>query len=174
MAGGRKHLRLGLAAALVVGLALGCKPLPQVAGPGGTSQSDGPTAPFSYRDYIEAVYNRHDPEAIDKYFTPSVKVNSVAPDAEGGSGTAYLKDLAKGLIAAFPDVKVTVDDVVQEKDRLAARVTIEGTHQGEFAGIKPTGRKVKAANFAVYRLENGRIAEVWSLTDVAALLRQLK
>jgi len=163
--------RAGLVTGLALFLALGCKPLPQVSD--GAQASSEPGASFDYRAYIDAVYNKHDPEAIDRFFAPSVKVHSVAPDAEGGEGTTYLKDLAKSLISAFPDVKLTVDEVVQEKDRLAARVTIEGTHKGEFAGIKPTGRAVKAANFAVYRLENGKIVEVWSLTDVAALTRQL-
>lgn len=168
-------MRAGLLAALSLSplwLPLGCKPLPQVSD-GQSAAAPAAAQSFDYRQYIEAVYNKHDPEAIDRYFSPSVKVHSVAPDAEGGEGTGYLKDLAKNLIAAFPDVKLTVEEVVQEKDRLAARVTIEGTHQGEFAGIKPTGRAVKAANFAVYRLENGKIAEVWSLTDLAALTRQL-
>ncbi len=164
--------RAGLLVGLSLSLLGGCKPLPQVSD--GQSASEEKSAQsFDYRAYIEAVYNKHDPEAIDQFFSPSVKIHSVAPDAEGGEGTAYLKDLAKNLFAAFPDVKLTVDEVVQDKDRLAARVTIEGTHKGEFAGIKPTGRTVKAANFAVYRLEGGKIAEVWSLTDVAALTRQL-
>ena len=166
--------RAGLTAALSVGLlagSFGCKPLPQVAD--GETEAARPTEDFDYAAYIEAVYNKHDPEAIDRFFSPSVKVHSVAPDAEGGEGTAYLKDLAKNLITAFPDVKLSVDEVIRDKDRLAARVTLEGTHQGAFAGIKPTGKRVKAANFAVYRLANGKIAEVWSLTDVAALTRQL-
>lgn len=168
--------RAGLLAALSLSTlcaTLACRPLPQVSD-GQTPSTEAPSQAFDYRAYIDAVYNKHDPEAIDKFFSPSVKVHSVAPDAEGGDGTAYLKELAKNLIAAFPDVKLTVDEVIQEKDRIAARVTIEGTHKGEFAGIKPTGRTVKAANFAVYRVENGKIAEVWSLTDVAALTRQLK
>lgn len=166
--------RAGLFAALslaVLGVSAGCKPLPQV----GDGQSAGavPTETFDYAAYIDAVYNKHDPEAVDRFFSPSVKIHSVAPDADGGEGTAYLKDLAKNLITAFPDVKLTVDEVIRDKDRLAARVTLEGTHRGEFAGIKPTGKKVKAANFAVYRVQGGKIAEVWSLTDVAALTRQL-
>lgn len=158
---------------LALALGVGCKPLPQVGGAEGATEPQEAGA-FDYRAYIDAVYNRHDPEAVDKFFLPTVKVHSVAPDAEGGEGTAYLKELAKNLITAFPDVKLTVEEVVQEKDRLAARVTIEGTHKGEFAGIKPTGKKVRAANFALYRLENGKIAEVWSLTDLASLTRQLK
>lgn len=166
-----RALLLAALSLAVPGLTLGCKPLPQVAD--GQSAGAQPTEAFDYAAYIEAVYNKHDPEAIDRFFSPSVKIHSVAPDADGGEGTAYLKDLAKNLIAAFPDVKLTVDEVIRDKNRLAARVTLEGTHQGEFAGIKPTGKKVKAANFAVYRLENGKIAEVWSLTDVAALTRQL-
>jgi len=166
-------------ASVVLALAVvACGPRPLVSDSYKTepepSSKPGVAEPnFPYREYIDAVYNAHNPDAIDKYFAPSVTVHSVAPEVEGGNGTAYLKDLAKTLITAFPDLHVTVDEVVQEEKRLAARVTLEGTHKGEFAGISPTGRKVKVANFAMYRVENGKIAEVWSLTDLAQLRIQL-
>lgn len=138
-------------------------------------KSEPASAPssFDYKKYIDAVYNAHDPEAVDKFFTSDVIVHGLAPGVEDATGTAYLKDLAKNLIAAFPDVKLSVDEVVREGDKLAARVTLEGTHKGEFAGIKPTGRKVKVANFAVYRVRGDKIAEVWSLVDLAQLRAQL-
>ncbi|MFO0564774.1 MAG: ester cyclase [Polyangiaceae bacterium] len=153
--------------------AVACKPLPRVDSGGSETKAPKADGEFPYREYIDAVYNQHDPSAIDKYFSSSVVVHSVAPDAEDGTGTEYLKELAKNLLAAFPDVKLSVQEVLVDKDRLAARVSIEGTHKGDFAGIKPTGKSVKAQNFAIYRIEGGKIVEVWSLTDVAAITRQL-
>ena len=137
------------------------------------SDPSGTPSSFDYKKYIDGVYNAHDPEAVDKFFASDVIVHGLAPGVEDATGTTYLKDLAKNLIAAFPDVKLSVDEVVREGDKLAARVTLEGTHKGEFAGIKPTGRKVKVANFAVYRVRGDKIAEVWSLVDLAQLRAQL-
>ena len=128
---------------------------------------------FDYRKYIDAVYNAHNPDAVEKFFTSDVIVHSLAPGGEDGTGTDYLKGLAKGLMEAFPDAHLTVEDVVREGDKLSARVTVEGTHKGDFAGIKPTGRTVKVQNFAVYRLRGDKICEVWSLTDLAQLRIQL-
>lgn len=128
---------------------------------------------FDYRKYIDGVYNAHNADAVEQFFTSDVVVHNLAPDGEDGKGVDYLKQLAKGLMEAFPDVRLTVQEVVREGDRLSARVLIEGTHKGEFAGIKPTGRTVKVTNFAMYRLQGDKIAEVWSLTDVALLRLQL-
>jgi len=135
----------------------------------GDESSEG----FDYRKYIDAVYNAHNPDAVEKFFTSDVIVHSLAPGGEDGTGTDYLKGLAKGLMDAFPDAHLTVEEVVREGDKLSARVTVEGTHKGEFAGIKPTGRTVKVQNFAVYRLRGDKICEVWSLTDLAQLRIQL-
>lgn len=139
------------------------------------SESEPASSPssFDYRKYIDAVYNAHDPEAVDRFFTSDVIVHGLAPGVDDATGTSHLKELAKNLVSAFPDVKLTVEEVVREGDKIAARVSLEGTHKGEFAGIKPTGRKVKVANFAVYRVRGDKIAEVWSLVDLAQLRAQL-
>jgi predicted ester cyclase len=128
---------------------------------------------FSYQEYIDAVYNKRDPTAIDRYFTSDVVVHSVTPGVEGGTGTDYLKQLAKSLLDTFPDLHISVDEVVRDGDKLAARVTLEGTQKGEFMGVKPTDRKITAANFATYHLRGEKIAEVWSLVDIASIRRQL-
>jgi steroid delta-isomerase-like uncharacterized protein len=152
---------------------LACRPLPQVSDKYKTEPAPATASKFDYRKYIDSVYNAHNPDAVDQFFAEDVVVHSVAPDVEGGKGTEYLKQLARTLITAFPDVKLTVEELVQEGDRIAARVTVEGTHKGEFAGIKPTGRSVKVANFAIYRVKDGKIAEMWSLVDTTQLRVQL-
>jgi steroid delta-isomerase-like uncharacterized protein len=166
----RSHAALTL---LSAALLAACGPRPLVSDKYQTEAPPPKAAEFDYRKYIDAVYNAHNPDAVDQFFTPNVIVHSVAPDVESGQGTDYLKDLARTLITAFPDVKLTVEEVVQEGDKLAARVTVEGTHKGEFAGIKPTGRTIKVANFAVYRIKDGKIAEMWSLVDTTQLRVQL-
>ena len=72
----------------------------------------------------------------------------------------------------FPDLSVTIEDVMAEGDRVAARVTMRGTHHGEFQGIAPTGRQVEVRAIDMFRIEDGRIVEHWGhADDPAAFLR---
>ena len=74
---------------------------------------------------------------------------------------------------AFPDLEAHVDDVVAAGDRVAVRVSLRGTHRGEFQGIPATGRTIHYVSHEFYRVEDGLIAEEWICSDMASLLRQL-
>jgi steroid delta-isomerase-like uncharacterized protein len=65
----------------------------------------------------------------------------------------------------FPDLSVTVEDVMAEGDRVAARVTMRGTHHGEFQGIAPTGKHVEVKAMDMFRISNGKIVEHWGHAD---------
>ncbi len=80
---------------------------------------------------------------------------------------------ATRLRNAFPDAEATLEDVVAEGDRVAYRLTIRGTHRGEFLGVPPTGKQVAVSFFAIVRIENGKLAEEWGGLDVFDLLQQL-
>lgn len=80
---------------------------------------------------------------------------------------------AKGWRAAFPDLAVDVDLVVAEKDFVAVRWTARGTNTGAGNGIPATGRKVQISGTAIFRFENGKIAEEWTAGDMLSLQRQL-
>lgn len=77
------------------------------------------------------------------------------------------------MLAAFPDVTVTLQDAVGEGDRVAFRSVLQGSHLGEFLGIPPTGSQVTVTLVDVLRIEDGRIAERWGGPDLYELLRQL-
>jgi steroid delta-isomerase-like uncharacterized protein len=131
-------------------------------------------APFPYTRYNEDVWNSHNPDALAEYFTPDAKVHSMTPGSVAGTGLDYLKARARSLFDAFPDIKLVIEDVVQQDDRLAARVTLEGTQRAEFAGIPASGRRMKVYDFAMYRIVDGKISDVWSLIDMQALRDQLQ
>jgi steroid delta-isomerase-like uncharacterized protein len=65
----------------------------------------------------------------------------------------------------FPDLSVTVEDVMAEGDRVAARVTMRGTHCGEFQGVAPTGKRVEVKALDMFRISNGKIVEHWGHAD---------
>lgn len=75
--------------------------------------------------------------------------------------------------AAFPDVRWTIDDMVAEGDRVAMRLTMTGTHDGEFFGIPPTGRRVEVGGTHIVRIQDDRVAEHWGHNDDLGLMRQL-
>jgi steroid delta-isomerase-like uncharacterized protein len=77
------------------------------------------------------------------------------------------------LRSAFPDLQVTTHTLVVEGDLVAADLTGRGTHQGLFQGVPATGRGWQADCIAVYRVQDGRIAEAWVQWDQLALMEQL-
>jgi steroid delta-isomerase-like uncharacterized protein len=67
--------------------------------------------------------------------------------------------------AGFPDLSITVEDVMAEGDQVAARVTMHGTHRGEFQGIAPTGKRVEVRAIDMFRISDGKIVEHWGHAD---------
>lgn len=79
----------------------------------------------------------------------------------------------EAMRAAFPDVRLTIDDLVASGDRVAVRFTARGTHLGTFAGIPATGREAEWTHTVIYRMADRQIVEGWSAWDAAGLLQQL-
>lgn len=77
------------------------------------------------------------------------------------------------LRAAFPDVKVVIDDIFGAGDKVAVRVTISGTHRGEFLGNAPSGKPISYKSHEIYRFTDGRIAEEWICSDMLTLMTQV-
>lgn len=74
---------------------------------------------------------------------------------------------------AFPDLRAQVEDIFGAGDRVAARLTFRGTHEGEYLGFPPTGRPIEYVSHELYRVAAGLIAEEWICSDTATLFRQL-
>jgi steroid delta-isomerase-like uncharacterized protein len=86
-------------------------------------------------------------------------------------------DIAEERVArerrAFPDLHFTIEDLVAEGDKVVARWTMQGTHQGEYVGIAPTGKRVTVGGINIYRVADGKIAEIWVTSDDLDMLQQL-
>ena len=80
---------------------------------------------------------------------------------------------ARGFRTAFPDLAFTVDHAVAEGDLVAVRWTARGTNTGEGNGLPATGRRVQVSGTALFRFEDGAIAEEWTAGDTLGLMRQL-
>jgi steroid delta-isomerase-like uncharacterized protein len=110
-------------------------------------------------------------QAIDELVEPDVLFH--APVPTGLTGAQALRQVWTVLLRAFPDLHVAVEDVVAEGDKVVARNTVTGTHEGEYRGVAPTGKPVSYNEIFIMRLAGGRIAEIWGVVDVFAQLRQL-
>jgi len=123
------------------------------------------------RAFLEAVVVGGKPEAIDEFVSPQFQDHAPLP---GGYPT--LDGLRAGIAAlrtGFPDLKVTVEDVVPSGDRVAVRLTYAGTNKGSFLGANPSFRQATFSSVDVYRIQDGKFVEHWGLLDVAGLSRQL-
>ena len=109
--------------------------------------------------------------AFDQVFAPGVIDHDPAPDQ--GPGPQGFKAFFTMLRSAFPDLRVSVDRLVQNETDVAMAYTIHGTHKGDFAGIAPTGKAITARGVQVARFENGRIVERWGSSDELGILKQL-
>jgi predicted ester cyclase len=83
------------------------------------------------------------------------------------------KQEAADFRRGFPEVRSTIEDLVAEGDKVAARWMARATHQGEYMGIPPTGKEVEFTGISVYRIEGGKIAESWTVEDEFGLMRQI-
>jgi len=120
-----------------------------------------------YADYLDAC-NRHDLDAIRAFIDPAVRRAHLP-----GGANAWIADLAD-LFHAFPDWRWRRIQLVVEDDRVAAHLRAGGTHVGPFRGIAPTRRHANVAEFAMYRVTNGRIAEFSGTVGDFELLAQLR
>ncbi len=103
----------------------------------------------------------HDPAVIAKGLTPE------PVDLEGV--TAFYA----ALWSAFPDLQITIEDMVGEADRVAWRLTVTGTHQAEFRGVPATGTPIEFAAHYIFRFHNAKIVKRWTNFDRLGIMTQL-
>ncbi|KUN09134.1 ester cyclase [Streptomyces yokosukanensis] len=110
-------------------------------------------------------------KTIDELVAPDVRFHAPVPMAT--TGIQALKQVWTALLSAFPDLHVTVEDMIAEGDKVVVRNTVTGTQRGGFRGLPPTGKSVCYGEMFIIRFAGGRIAEIWGVVDVASQMRQL-
>jgi steroid delta-isomerase-like uncharacterized protein len=123
------------------------------------------------RAWVEEGFGAGNLALVDELFAPGfvnrTPLPGQSPDREG------VRQTVAALRTAFPDMQVTVEDLVAEGNTVVVRDTTRAIHRGAFAGIPPTGKEVRVARIAIFRLADGRIAEHWGQVDMIGLLQQL-
>ena len=138
------------------------------------STAQATTNKAAFRRFHDAV-NSGDAEliakAIDEVVEPDVLIRT--PLTVQATGAQALKEVFARLHRAFPDLHVTVEDVVAEGDKVVSRNSVTGTHQGDYMGLPATGRPVAYNEIFIFRFVDGRIAETWGVVDVLEQMKQL-
>jgi steroid delta-isomerase-like uncharacterized protein len=111
-------------------------------------------------------------------FGDLVAENFVEHQRPGGPGFAATKEgtleFFRILLSAFPDWRMTVEDLIADGDKAVARVTVTGTHKGEFMGVPPAGTRVDVQLIDIMRFDGaGLVCEHWGVADMLSLMQQL-
>lgn len=111
-------------------------------------------------------------QELEQLVTPGVVEHDPVPGQESTpQGYVWFFERFR---ASFPDLKLDVDQMVADEDKVAIAYTIEGTHKGEFQGVPATGKRIKARGLEICRFEDGKMAERWGSSDVLGIMQQLE
>jgi steroid delta-isomerase-like uncharacterized protein len=122
------------------------------------------------RRYQE-IYNSNNLDALlevvsEDLLTPKI-MPGIPPGIEGAKAAHQI------MLAGFPDYQTTIEDLIAEGDKVVARVTMTGTHTGDFMGIPPTGKHISFIGIYVVKIADGKIVEHWGEEDGVSLMQQL-
>ena len=126
------------------------------------------------RRAIELLYQAvgGQPDLLDEAVSPDWEDIPAGPDQK--PGPAGFKPIIKAFSAAFPDLKVTIQEVIGAPGRAAVRAEITGTHHGDWLGIAPTGKFTRMRIHEFHHLQNGHITRSWHLEDLHGWMAQVR
>ena len=123
------------------------------------------------RRFYDEIFTKKNANAIDEICSPDfVDRNPMPGQSPGRQG---MKDVFGGFLHAFPDMAVTIEEMIAERDLVAARFTVTGTHQGELMGAKPTGKKITVHGIDMMRIVGGKVVEATHYGDEMIALMKL-
>lgn len=125
------------------------------------------------RRYFEDVWNEGRLDVLDELLAPTY-INHTPSVPNPPPGPEGLKPIVRAIRTAFPDLHYEIEDLIATEDRIVMRVVMTGTHLGDLFGLPATGRRVRVNQINIERIENGRIAEHWRVTDELKLMQQLQ
>ena len=118
------------------------------------------------------VWEQGNVELLDELLAPEyINHTLAAPDLP--SGPQGVKEVVSIFRSGIPDLKVVIEDMIAEGDKVATRYALEGIHRGELFGVPPTGKHLSIKSMTVERLSGGKIVEHWRVTDELDMMRQL-
>ena len=125
------------------------------------------------RRWFEEVWNRGNDATITELASADAVIHGLGEGGRKLAGAEGFRHFYRLFRSAFPDLHVTVEDIIAEGDKAAVRITFTGTHTGDGLGIPATGRNVNATGIIITRWRDGQIVEGWNEFDAAGMMQQL-
>ena len=124
------------------------------------------------RRVADDLVNPGNVDAVDEIYAPDYVLHdpSTPEDVHGVEGA---REFYETVFNAFPDTEISIEELIAEGDKVVTRWTSRGTHQGEFMGLPPSGKRVEVAGVTISRIEGGKIVEDWEFTDALGMMQQL-
>jgi steroid delta-isomerase-like uncharacterized protein len=122
------------------------------------------------RRFFEVGPSKGDLVAANELLSPNFSLHTPLPSAPSVQG---MIDTITTCRAAFEHLNVKVEDMVAEGDKVTARFVANGNHKGSFMNLPPTGRPITMTGIEIFRIENGKIAELWAEANLLGLMQQL-
>ena len=124
--------------------------------------------------WFEEVWNQQSETTIDEIFSSEGKAHGFPDPGSTLQGPEDFKAIQRNFCGAFPDLHLTVEDVIAEGDRVAARWSVTMTHLGDHLGIPATGKRAGFAGSVFVVVKDGKIVEAWNQMEILHLFEQLK
>ncbi len=120
---------------------------------------------------VEEVFNKRNLALVNEFVGAKfVQHGTGGPEFKGPEG---FKQFVTMNVTAFPDFRLTLEDMVAEGDKVATRFTVRGTHRGDFMGIAPTGKQFAMAGIVIGRIASGKMVEAWMVVDQLGMMQQV-
>ena len=125
------------------------------------------------RRNVEEIWNQGNLSVIDELVAPNATFHD--PSVPGGkfTGPEGFRQFVQIYRGAFPDVRITIEDLIAEGDKVVSRWTATGTHKGQFMGIAPTNKHSTVTGVNIERFQNGKVVEGWANYDMFGMLQQM-
>jgi len=126
------------------------------------------------REMVKRIFNealnQRKFEVVDEILHPDYVNHTFPAPAKGPAG---FRQIITMFDSAFPDMKITVEDTIEEGNKVATWGYWTGTHKGDFQGIPATGKNVKIGYIDTWKIKDGKLHENWVQMDIAGLMQQL-
>ena len=124
-----------------------------------------------YQRFIHEVFNEGRFDRLDAFLSPAYVYRDAPPGTPPGADG--IKQIVSMFRAAFPDLRITIEQQVAENDYVCSRTTMCGTHRGDLFGILATGNPVAVSGMTMVQVVDGRLVESWVKNDFMGLIKQL-
>jgi len=124
------------------------------------------------RQLIEEAINQNNLSLAEEIMAADIIEHEELPPGipTGIEGTKIMFGM---LHSAFPDFKATINDLIAEDDKVVVSMTWNGTQQGEWMGLPPSGKRMSVNVVDTFRVADGKLVEHWGITDMMAMMQQL-